>query len=209
MRSRKSQRGSTLVEMAFVGIPMIFLIISLFEISRGMWIYTTLSYAARESTRYISMHGQNCQLQNCGVTPAQLGTYIENVAAGLDPTKVTVTFTSLSDYFVCPLNTLQNGTCVTPGGGGTGGFGFVGWWDWLAQFQCTVLGENCGNVTSTAQCASATYIPTCGGNGVGAPITIQLTFPFNSSIAMFFPGSKPQQFGQAVLPAQSQDVMQY
>jgi hypothetical protein len=209
MRSRKSQRGSTLVEMAFVGIPMIFLLISLFEISRGMWIYATLSYAARQSTRYVTLHGQNCQTtQSCGITQAQLGNFINNASAGLDPTQVTVTFISLSDYVTCKLNTLQNSTCIPAGSNGTGGFGFTGWWDFAAQFSCFFFGS-CGNVNSMAQCASATYLPTCGGNSVGAPISIELTYPFNSAIAMFFPGSKPQQFGQAVLPALSQDVMQY
>lgn len=90
MSHRKFQRGSAIIEMAFVGIPMIFLLISLFEISRGMWIYGTLSYAARQSTRYVTLHGQNCQtIQTCGITQAQLGNFINNASAGLDPRRST------------------------------------------------------------------------------------------------------------------------
>ena len=34
--------GQSLVEFTLVGIPLIFVLISVFEISRGMWMYHTL-----------------------------------------------------------------------------------------------------------------------------------------------------------------------
>ena len=45
---RRAQRGATTIEMTLVGIPIIFLLISTFEISRGMWMYNTAATAVRE-----------------------------------------------------------------------------------------------------------------------------------------------------------------
>src|SRR5690242_13216787 len=49
--------GQSLVEFTFVGIPMIFVLIGTFEISRGMWMYHTLAHAVRDGVRYASVHG--------------------------------------------------------------------------------------------------------------------------------------------------------
>src|SRR6266849_3318008 len=77
--------GSATLEMTLVGIPMIFVLISIIEVSRGMWIYHTLSYAVREGTRYTIVHGVNCKTSpnNCAVTVGQIATVIQNAAVGL------------------------------------------------------------------------------------------------------------------------------
>src|SRR5690348_3325838 len=59
MRS-SSRRGATTIEMTLVGIPLIFVLISVFELSRGMWMYNTAATAAREGLRFASVHGVNC-----------------------------------------------------------------------------------------------------------------------------------------------------
>ena len=56
----KRQRGQSLIEFTFVGIPVIFTLICIFEISRGMWIYGTLNHAVKEGVRYAIVHGINC-----------------------------------------------------------------------------------------------------------------------------------------------------
>ncbi len=57
---RKAERGSTVIEMTLVGIPIIFTLISVVEISRGMWMYHTLAYAAKNGVRLAVVHGRNC-----------------------------------------------------------------------------------------------------------------------------------------------------
>jgi len=95
---RRSRRGSTTLEMTFVGIPLIFTMISIFEISRGMWIYHTLAYSVKEGVRFAIVHGVDCVynppavLNHCQVTAAQVAAVIENAGVGLDPTATTVTF---------------------------------------------------------------------------------------------------------------------
>ena len=107
-RNQRKRLGQTLVEFTFVGIPIIFILISIFEVSRGMWIYHTLAYAAKVGARYASVHGINCigntvntSLQNpnnCAVNlgPASapsagaapsIAYMIRQAAVGLDPDK--------------------------------------------------------------------------------------------------------------------------
>jgi hypothetical protein len=72
-----------------------FVLISLFELSRGLWIYHTLAYAAREGTRYASFHGRGCNSPNtCSVTIGQITQVIKAAGLGLDRDAVTVTFTA-------------------------------------------------------------------------------------------------------------------
>ena len=69
-RRRRQRGGSTVIEFTLVGIPMIFVFISTFEMARGMWIYHSLAYAVKEATRYASVHGASCTTSpnTCGVT---------------------------------------------------------------------------------------------------------------------------------------------
>ena len=104
---RKSQRGQSLVEFTFVGIPVLFTLICIFEISRGMWIYGTLNHAAKQGVRYAIVHGINCSkntnactvqlgpAQNrCNNTVSTIAEVIRCAGAGLDPTNTKVTFIS-------------------------------------------------------------------------------------------------------------------
>ena len=95
-RGPRERGGSTLIEFTLVGIPMIFVLISTFEMARGMWTYHTIAYAVKEGTRYASVHGVNCYLgsNSCGVTITNVATVMKTAGVGLLPTDLTVTFTS-------------------------------------------------------------------------------------------------------------------
>lgn len=61
MFSRGGRRGgNAMIEFVLVGIPLIFVLISIFEMARGMWLYHTLAYSVKEGVRYTIVHGQNC-----------------------------------------------------------------------------------------------------------------------------------------------------
>jgi len=86
-----------MLEFVLVGIPMIFILLSIFEIARGMWTYETLAYAVREGVRYSIMHGKGCASPHtCQVTIGAIATVIKNAGVGLDANSVTVTFTPAS-----------------------------------------------------------------------------------------------------------------
>src|SRR4051794_18293265 len=65
-RTFGSRRGNSMVEFTLVGIPLIFALISIFELARGMWIYHTMAYAIKDTTRYVAVHGQLCRNVNIG-----------------------------------------------------------------------------------------------------------------------------------------------
>jgi Flp pilus assembly protein TadG len=92
---RVQSRGAGILEFTLVGIPLIFVLISTFEMSRGMWMYHSLAAGVKEATRYAVVHGQNCTLppNNCGVTISQIATRIQTVGVGLPASDVTLTFT--------------------------------------------------------------------------------------------------------------------
>jgi Flp pilus assembly protein TadG len=93
-RSRE-HGGTSLIEFTLVGIPMIFVLISVFEISRGMWIYHTLAAGVKAGTRYTIVHGKNCSYSpnTCTVTIGQIAAQIQNAGPGLLPDQLTLTFT--------------------------------------------------------------------------------------------------------------------
>ena len=99
MASRtKKSRGNALLEFTLFGIPVIFVLISIFEIARGMWIYHTVAHAVRQGTRFVIVHGQNCAtLPNaCQKTVAQIAAVIRDAGVGLVPDDLTVTMSNAS-----------------------------------------------------------------------------------------------------------------
>ena len=108
-RNRNARsRGSTLLEFTFVGIPLIFVLISTVEMARGMWTYHTLAYAVKEGTRYAVVHGQNCAKppNSCTVTISQIAGVIQSAGVGLAGDTLSLTFTDAGGTATtCALNT--------------------------------------------------------------------------------------------------------
>ena|SRR5579862_4710879 len=122
---RNKRRGNATLEFTLVGIPMIFAVISIFELSRGMWIYDLTAAAVKAGTRYTIVHGQNCaQLPNtCTVTIGQIATQIQAGGPGLIPADMTVTFTdstgtAVSETLAAALNDTTQWPPVTAYGVG-------------------------------------------------------------------------------------------
>ena len=112
-KNRRNRLGQSLVEFTFVGIPLIFVLISIFEVSRGMWMYHTLAYSVKVGVRFASVHGINCvktadNPNDCVVnmgpatTPGTIAYVIRQAAVGLDPTKTTITFNASGTISTCP-----------------------------------------------------------------------------------------------------------
>ena len=88
-------QGTSILEFTLVGIPLIFILIGTFEMSRGMWSYHTLAFAVKSATRYASVHGQNCSKapNACTVTISQISSRLRSSGPGLPDDLVNVTFT--------------------------------------------------------------------------------------------------------------------
>lgn len=165
---KRFQRGATTVEMTLVGIPIIFMLISIFEISRGMWVYHTLSYAVKEGVRFATVHGKNCGtvgaiVNTCTKTMADVAAVIQAAGVGLDPSTTMLTFTA----------------------GGA------------ASAPCSM------------NACPATLWPPAGSNDPGKSIQIDITTPFQSALAMFWPGAKPVSFASVNFGATSMDTIQF
>ena len=92
------RRGSSMLEFTLVGIPLIFVLISIFEMARGMWVYATLAHAVREATRLAIVHGQNCATtpNQCQISVAAIAGRIRDAGVGLELDQTTVTMRTLA-----------------------------------------------------------------------------------------------------------------
>jgi hypothetical protein len=182
----RRRRGSSTIEMTLVGIPLIFILISVFEMSRGMWMYQTMSFAVKNGIRYAIVHGINCVNtadvpNNCSISIAQIATRIRGSAGGVDPTVTELIFTT-SD------GTATSCYLGTPGGSPPYG----------------ALSGACSTQASTW--------PTDDGTNdqVGKLVKIEMRTPFYTSLSMFWPGrDRPVGFALTNFYASSQDYIQF
>lgn len=190
--TRSRRRGATTIEMTLVGIPLIFILISVFEMSRGMWTYHTLAYAAKNGVRFSIVHGVNCvqttgdtppgsDPNNCATTIAAIATVVQNAAVGPDPA-----------------NTLLTLTAGTTTGGSTN---YVQTLCYLATSSTRPYGTYNACSTFTSRWPPDNY------NTVGTPIEITIETPFHSALSMFWPGSRPVKFAAVNLYASSTDYI--
>lgn len=91
-RRGNPRRGNAIVEFTLVGIPLLFVLFSIFEAARGMWQYVTLCHAVKDTTRFAVVHGDNCSSagQACTVTVGQVATRFAQQGGGLNPSKVQI-----------------------------------------------------------------------------------------------------------------------
>ena len=165
--SKPREKGSTVVEFSLVGIPMLFLLVSIVEMARGMWTYHTLSHAVKEGTRFAMVHGENCTTapNNCTVTLGQVAQRIRQAGVALDANLLSLTFTTPAGSTTCLLR------------------------DCLTRPQTW---------------------PPAAGNAFGADIEISGVYPFQSAIAMFWPGAgSGVRVGSVNLPAASREKIQF
>lgn len=106
-----SRRGSSFLEFTLICIPLIFLIISIVELSRGMWLYHTLGFAVKKATRYAIVHGKSCAdiSASCPVTVGDVAQVIRSGASGLDARQLTIVMQTSGTTHTC--NPLSN--CLT------------------------------------------------------------------------------------------------
>lgn len=116
MRKRRAnQSGNSLLEFTFVGIPLIFTLISTFEISRGMWLYETLAHAVRGGVRYAIVHGLNCRVtpNGCQVHVSDVATVISNAGVGLLPDQMRITLMQNGNYKYNSGSSVTLTTCLS------------------------------------------------------------------------------------------------
>ena len=91
MKKSNGQSGAAIVEFSLVFMLFLVLSIGLFEMGRAMWIYTTLSHAARQGARFAMVRGTNALNPPTTATNAEIEQVVRNNAIGLVATDVAVT----------------------------------------------------------------------------------------------------------------------
>jgi hypothetical protein len=191
MRARGRRRGNATIEFTLVGIPLLCVLISTFEMARGMWLYHTLAYAVKEGVRYAVVRGQNSPNQitlgGTGALPQMpICQYIIQQGPGLIPHQVTLTFHSATQ----PDITVTADNCPTTGPSGTSAN-----WPPGGTFSAPQLDAS-GN--------------TIVDNQAGQVISINASFSFQSTILLFWPGTQGgMQFPSFIFPAKASETMQF
>lgn len=109
--------GSALIEFSLLGIPLIFVILSVMAASLNMWQLHSLAYSVDTTARYVVAHGNVCtQTGNtCTVTLGNIATLMQQQSGALDASLYYVTFTSSSGSIACnPLNTCTSNATTWP-----------------------------------------------------------------------------------------------
>jgi Flp pilus assembly protein TadG len=124
MRRRKQQGGSAMVEFTLTGIPLIFIWISIVQMSLGMWNYHTLQYAIKQAGAYVAVHGSGtgyCKANSCRVEDA--AAVMAQYAVGMPASAINMTFTPvLADHVTkgtattCTLDSCQTNATAFPNG---------------------------------------------------------------------------------------------
>ena len=112
-----NRRGDTLIEFTLVGIPLIFVAISLVTVSVDMWQFHDLPYSVDMTARYVTSHGQGCSQNGntCMVTIGNIASYFASQSIALDPSLVNVTLTDGSGSTNCdPLNSCLSNASTFP-----------------------------------------------------------------------------------------------
>lgn len=80
-----ARRGATIVEFTLTFLLFLLVVLTLLEIGRGIWTYTTLAQAARQAGRYAIVRGSENP-----TTLDNIRTVVERHARGLEGSKITV-----------------------------------------------------------------------------------------------------------------------
>lgn len=106
-----------MLEFTLVAVPLIFILVSIVELSRGMWLYSTLAFSVRTGTRYAVVHGANCASasSSCPVTLGALAQVIQSGATGLPATQLNITLATANTSKSCaPLSTCLTDSSTWP-----------------------------------------------------------------------------------------------
>lgn len=117
MASRNPRQGSALVEFSLLGIPAIFVFLSVAMSAIDMWQFYTLAYAVDMTSRYVGMHGATCSQNSntCTITVANIVAAFETYSPALSTSGVNLTLTDGSGATSCnPITTCASTSTQFP-----------------------------------------------------------------------------------------------
>jgi len=115
---RRSERGSAIVEFTLSTVPILFVTVSLIQMSLGMWNYHTIAETVKAVTRTTSVRGAGCASLACAMNVGQITQLIATKGIGLTTSSLNVTLTDNNGAISCnPVTTCYTSTTVWPRSG--------------------------------------------------------------------------------------------
>jgi len=111
MRDRNGERGNQTLEFTILGLPLVFILFSIANMSLAMLTMHTMQEAVEQGARYAATRGSTCSSgsNTCSVQVQDIAGVIASSAAGVSASKLSVTLTPADDAgnaITCnPLNT--------------------------------------------------------------------------------------------------------
>ena len=98
MSGRNRERGSQTLEFTLIGVPIIFLLFSVANMSFAMLNLHTLQEAVEQGARFVSTRGSTCSSgsNNCTATVQQIASVVASSAPGVSAGSMTLTLTPAS-----------------------------------------------------------------------------------------------------------------
>ena len=93
MRLQNNKRGNATLEFTLVGLPLIFVLLSVASMCFEMYTLHTMQEAVEQGARYVVTHGSTCSLgsNSCGLTVGSVADQIAYAAPGIINSSLTVT----------------------------------------------------------------------------------------------------------------------
>jgi hypothetical protein len=109
--ARRSARGSTLTEFAFILPVLLMGVFGVIDFGRALYTYHFVSDAAREASRWASVRGNRCiTIPNCGAGESDIQHYVASIVPpGIDSTSPALSVTAA---WMAPL--ANPASCVGP-----------------------------------------------------------------------------------------------
>ncbi len=89
---KHGERGASMVEFAIASTAIMLVMFGILEFGRALYIYHTVSNAARIGSRWAMVRGSGCDtLDHCGATSSDIADYVTRQVPMLDSGTLTVT----------------------------------------------------------------------------------------------------------------------
>jgi len=104
-----------MLEFVVMGIPFLYIIVSLWWMCMGMFQYHTVAEAVQYTAREASVHGAGCVGKTCATTVESTAQLLAARAIGIPDSALDVTFTSSASTVTCnPLSTCYSNSAKWP-----------------------------------------------------------------------------------------------
>lgn len=117
MRNRRGERGNQILEFTLIGLPLIFILFSVANMSFAMLTLHTMQEAVEQGARYVVTHGGTCSTggNTCGVTVGNVASVIANSSPGISSSNLSVTLTvCTAGVSTCPASGAVNVVTCNP-----------------------------------------------------------------------------------------------